>query len=61
MELDIEVLEHVATAAFEAWLYVDDPNVELGIEMLLGKLLAPEQSDEVQEWVARKVIGGMCV
>jgi hypothetical protein len=59
--MEIEALEFVASAAFEVWLLVDDPDVELGIEMVLGRVLAPEQSDEVQEWIARKVIGGMCV
>lgn len=61
MDLNIEVLEHVAALAFEAWLNVDDPDTERGIEMLLGKVLAPEIDDEVQEWIARKVIAGMCV
>lgn len=61
MDLNIETLEYIADSAFEMWLLVDDPDIERGIEMVLGKLLAPHQSDEVQEWLARKVIGGMCV
>lgn len=60
MDLEMKVLEHIALTAFEVWLGVDDPDIEQGIEMVLGKLLAPSQSDEVQEWIARKVIGGMC-
>ncbi len=52
-----DILNH----AFELWRLIDDPDLESSIEMLLGKLLFPESDPEVQEWAARRLIGGMCI
>ncbi len=60
MDMTVEQAQDLADHAFEVWLLVDDPDVELGIEMLLGKLISGDQSDEMQLWLARQVLASMC-
>jgi len=60
MGMTVEQAEALVEHTFDLWLLIDDPDVELGVEMLLGKLIACDQSDEIQLWLAQKLMAGMC-
>lgn len=59
MDLDLDTIKHLTDVAYEVWLSVDHSDTERGIEMVLGKILAPCQDEETQEWIAQQVIAGM--
>lgn len=56
MYLEVDTAETILCAAVEVWLEVTDADVELGVEYLLGRLIAPEQDPEIQRWLAGRLI-----